>query len=260
MISEGELVVSYSLASTVANRFSHKTHETHIKNNRWDPITGTGSAGMSTVMGMANATKEMIFDPYKEIKRSQSDESVHPARVAGRAATAGAKGFGKFNMTFLKGAVVDFPLAVTEGFHAVPKLYGEEIKSHGEVTDIKSGFTVAGRNFAHGMCDGFSDLFVRPYENTKKEGAVGFAKGIGKGLVGFTSKTASASLGLFAYPGSGICKSIRYAANPGNRRDVKLRKIQEGEYLVRSSAMDKDDGDIIDFFRQLTRKGEGPLR
>jgi hypothetical protein len=253
MISAGKLSIE-RFASIVADQSSHQTHQTLIKNNRWDPVTGTGSACMSVVMGMANSTKDMLYNPYKEIKRSRHEEPVHPARAAGRAATAGAKGFGKFNLAFLKGTVVDFPLAVAEGFRAVPKLYGEEVKSYGEVTDIKSGFTVAGRNFAHGMYDGFSDLFVRPYEDAKKEGAVGLAKGLGKGVIGFTSKTASASLGLVAYPGSGICKSIRYVANPGNRRDVKLRKLHEGEYILRHSAMERDHLDIINDFRLLTKK------
>jgi hypothetical protein len=253
MISAGELSIE-RFAFIVADQPSHQTHQTLIKNNRWDPVTGTGSACMSIVMGMTNSTEHMLYDPYREIKRSRHEEPVHPARVAGRAVTAGAKGFGKFNLTFSKSTVVEFPLAVAEGFCAVPKLYGEEVKSYREVTDIKSGFTVAGRNFTHGMYDGFSDLFVRPYEDTKKECVVGLVKGLGKGIIGFTSKTASASLGLVAYPGSGICKSIRYVANPGNRRDVRLRKLHEGEYLLRHSAMDRDHFDIINDFRLLTKE------
>ena len=51
-------------------------------------------------------------------------------------------------ISMYKGLIVDLRLVTTEGFRNVPKLYGEEVKNHGEVTGVVSGFQVAGKNFA----------------------------------------------------------------------------------------------------------------
>lgn len=203
---------------------------------------------------MGRATTNMIYEPYKELHREKTEgtsNASHTTVTAGRMAGAAAKGFGRFNAALFKGAVVDLPLAAAEGFRAVPRLYGEEVKDHGEVTDVQSGFGKAGKNFAFGMADGFSDLFVRPIEEAKKDGALGFARGIGKGVLGFTSKTASAAVGIVAYPGEGICKSIRHAVHSTNRRDVKARKMSEGAFLAHRSGLDVDATGIINAFEVL---------
>lgn len=198
----------------------------------------------------------MLYSPFKELNRPRTEgtsDAAHNAATAGKMVAASARGFGKFNMALFKGSIVDLPLAAAEGFRAVPKLYGEEVKDHGEVTNIQSGFGKAGKNFASGMYDGFSDLFVKPYEDAKKDGAVGFAKGLGKGILGFTSKTASATVGIVAYPGEGICKSIRHAVLSGNRRDIKARKMNEGAYLARRSKLNEVNS-IISTFELLMRE------
>lgn len=203
---------------------------------------------------MGKATAGMLIDPYKELGRAKPEgtsDGAHNAATAGRFAAAGAKGFGRFNAALFKGAIVDLPLATAEGFRAVPKLYGGEVRDHGEVTGIQSGFGKAGKNFAFGMADGFSDLFVKPVEDAKKDGAKGFAKGLGKGVLGFTSKTVSAAVGIVAYPGEGICKSLRYAVHSGTRRDIKARKMNEGQYLAQRSALSKEASGIINAFELL---------
>lgn len=204
----------------------------------------------------------MLYNPLQELNRSKTEGTSDAARnaaTAGRMATASAKSFGKFNVALFKGTIVDLPLAAAEGFRAVPKLYGEEVKDHGEVTNMQSGFGKAGKNFAFGMYDGFSDLFVKPYEDAKKDGAVGFAKGLGKGLLGFTSKTASAAVGIVAYPGEGICKSIRHAVRSGNRRDIRARKMNEGAYLARRSKLNEEVNGIINAF-ELLRNQQGQVK
>ena len=76
-------------------------------------------------------------------------------------AAASVKKFGRLNMTVLKGLGVDIPYACVEGFRAVPKLYGEEIKDYGDIKDWSSGFEVAGKNFANGIVEGVTDLWKK---------------------------------------------------------------------------------------------------
>ncbi|KAF2829543.1 UDP-Glycosyltransferase/glycogen phosphorylase [Ophiobolus disseminans] len=236
-----------------ADLTNHETEPITIVNNRWDPVTSTGSACFSIVGNMGTSTKSALVDPFIEMQRSDA-EGATGAVTAKRMVTTSAKGFGKFVTSFYKGVIVDMPLATTEGFRNLPKLYGEEVKNHGEVTGVLSGFQVAGKNFAHGIVDGFSDPLLQTYKQGQKEGALGYAKGFGKGMAGFVSKTSSAVVGIVAYPGDGICKSIRHAAHRSTRRDLRARKLLEGEYLVTKS--DIDVRSIIETFGRLRMEGK----
>ncbi|PSN74344.1 putative sterol glucosyltransferase [Corynespora cassiicola Philippines] len=229
----------------------YATHPLAITHTRWDPITSTSSAGLSTVHGMTKSATGLLIDPYDQIKNSKEDSSA--LSTAGKIAGGTAKNFGKFNMHFFKGAIVDLPYAAAEGFRAVPRLYGEEVQDHGQVKDWKSGFGVAGKSFTHGVAGGASDLFVKPFQEAKKEGALGFVKGIGKGTLGFTSKTASAVLGLVAYPGQGLCKSIRTLAKSETRRMIASKRSGEGRFLA-ATAGAKEVKRVLDGFEGLNRE------
>ncbi len=108
-----------------------------------------------------------------------------------RAALGSASGVGGLFHHFYKGMLLDMPLAATEGLRAVPKLYGGEVAERGAITDWKSGAIVAGTNFQEGVVGGFTDLVREPVEGGRQEGAMGVVKGVGKGLVGMTTKVTS---------------------------------------------------------------------
>lgn len=119
------------------------------------------------------------------------------------------------------------PLATTEGFHALPRLWGDEVADYGTVTNVSSGFVVAGKSFALGIGDGFRDLARQPAEGMAKEGGWGAAKGVAKGSASLLSKTLAGSLGLVAYPGLGITKSL-WAVTHGET-GVRVAKARRGE-------------------------------
>jgi UDP:flavonoid glycosyltransferase YjiC (YdhE family) len=245
---------------------NHESAPFIITNQRWDPVTSTTSACVGIVGDMGMAAKGMVVDPFIEHKRpiasssaSTSSQAAHGAVVAGRMASDVAKSFGKFVGAFYKGVIVDLPLATTEGFRNMPKLYGEEVKDHGEVTDALSGFQVGGKNFVHGIADGFSDPFRQTYEGGKKEGAIGYAKGFGKGMAGFVSKTSAAAVGIVAYPGDGIVKSLKYLAKSGTRKKIRATKLVESEWLSGKSEADVDVIKLIGEFEKL-RQGKGKER
>lgn len=112
-------------------------------------------------------------------------------KTTGLAVGASSKSLGKTVGHFYKGMLVDMPLAASEGLRAVPRLYGDEVKDHGDVRDWKSGAMFAGKNFTHGMSEGFSGLFTQPYKGGQQEGAKGVMKGLAKGTLGMTTKVSS---------------------------------------------------------------------
>ncbi|KAJ6015229.1 hypothetical protein N7540_009820 [Penicillium herquei] len=193
-----------------------------IKNQRWDPVTGTASSILHTGTSILKATGDIVYRPYQELRRipkSQSDLTVQGAsnsrsasivssrsessltvsnankmsalKATGAAVGGSAKSVGKVLGYWYKGMLIDMPLAASEGLRAVPRLYGDEVKDHGPVKDWKSGASFAGKNFVHGMADGLSDIFVQPYKGGQEEGAKGVAKGVAKGAIGATTKVSS---------------------------------------------------------------------
>jgi UDP:flavonoid glycosyltransferase YjiC (YdhE family) len=244
---------------------NHEPAPFTITNQRWDPVTSTTSACVGIVGDMGMAAKEMVVDPFTGHHRPVASSSATASSnskpkgtvVAGRMAGDVAKGFGKFVGAFYKGVIVDLPLATTEGFRNVPKLYGEEVRDHGEVTDALSGFAVGGKNFVYGIAEGFSDPFRQTYEGGKKEGAVGYAKGFGKGMAGFVSKTSAAAVGIVAYPGDGIVKSLKYLAKSGTRKQIRAAKLVESEWMGRKSEADPNILELIREFGRLRGEREG---
>lgn len=109
-------------------------------------------------------------------------------------ALASASGVGDFFKHYTKGFLLDMPLAFAEGSRAVPKLYGGEVADYGTVKDWKSGLLVSGKSLTLGIGEGFADLVVQPYKGAKEKGVAGGITGVGKGLLGFSTKVSSGKL------------------------------------------------------------------
>jgi hypothetical protein len=191
----------------------------------------------------------------------------------GAAAVACASSLGHILTLHTKGVFVDVPLATTEGLRAIPRLYGQEVRDHGPIRDWKSGAEVAGKNFAYGMTEGIVDLFVEPVRGGRQEGALGVAKGLGKGLVSFGTKIPSgksiqiikimaynlhlilAGLGLLAYTGQGIYKSMRRATRAERRHAIKDALQAEGQHLL-NARYDRESliAHVLDTFRSRLQK------
>ena len=162
---------------------------------------------------------------------SSRSASKQPS-IGGQAAAAGAKSIGSVAPRALKGMLVDIPLALTEGLNSVPSHYGDKRRDNGKVTGIGSGFAVAGKTFAWGFVDGLSGLVTEPYKDTKKSGAKGIATGLGKGAVGLVTKSGAGMFGVFAYPASGIAKSLRSVTHTRSRKAVEAARRIEGDWIL----------------------------
>ncbi|KEY74321.1 hypothetical protein S7711_00477 [Stachybotrys chartarum IBT 7711] len=260
----------------------------HIENKRWDPVTSTTSAFISTNKNMVQGATGIFVKPvmkYRSIaaqRTSGSDatqctsETATPSTASpshelsdgsqvprgnkqdsvattGAVAAASLSGLGGFFKSFGKGFVVDIPLATTEGLRNVPRLYGEQVESHEAITDWKSGVNVAGKNFVSGMAGGFSDLVTQPYKGAREGGVVGGAVGLGKGLLGFGTKVVSSPLGLVTYSFQGIYQSLRRLTSRTDHL-ISRRRMMEGEYLLRKArAEEADDVEdtVIRVYREL---------
>lgn len=75
---------------------------------------------------------------------SGGDRSRSPQPFTLDAAFGTGKGVARIAGSGLK-APMDFTMAVTKGFHNVPRMFGEEVRTPGRVTGIKSGLRTAGK-------------------------------------------------------------------------------------------------------------------
>jgi hypothetical protein len=228
-----------------------------IEPTRWDPISGGASAVMATSVDMARSITGMVTKPMEErrIQRFRSEQRkgkdgasstsstsekgyAKPQKdggpVAAKMAGASVKSIANIFPTALKGMVVDFPLAITEGLKTVPAHYGGNVRDHGPVTGAKSGAVVAGKTFAWGMVDGVSDLFVQPYKGARDDGVVGAVKGLSKGAMNLVTKSGAGMFGVLAYNSQGIAKSVRSAFHGTTRKIVAEERRKEGEWLLKT--------------------------
>lgn len=196
---------------------------------------------------MAHATAGIILDPYKEYRRhrAQSQSQDNPSLQSPpdtnttnteahtkKLALVAANSIGKLLGRPSRGALIDLPLAAVEGMRAVPRIYGDELTAHDKVTDWKSGGVAAWSTFSHGLYEGITDIFIHTYHGKKEQGAVGVAKGMMKGFVGFTAKTGAATVGLIAYPNQGIYRSLRTAVRTGLAKKIEQARWAEVGYLM----------------------------
>lgn len=184
---------------------------------------------------------------------SNTTERKKPNRNA-EASLAATKavgiGFGRTTGAISK-TIVDLPLAFTEGLHNVPHLYGEEVRDYGAVTDFKTGSTKGMKSFAYGMWDGYTGLFVKPYEGAKQDGALGFAKGLAKGTSGFLTHNGAAMLGLWAYPAQGVYKSINALTMTGTQGGIMKARKELGEWMAAKESRSPETQRVLSTFDKV---------
>ena len=106
-------------------------------------------------------------------------------------------------------APMDLTLAFSQGLHNAPKLYGDTtVRVPHRISGIQSGLRAAGEEFTFGIYDGITGLITQPYQGAKKGGAVGFVKGMGRGIGGFVLKDLAAVTGPLGYTMKGIHKEM----------------------------------------------------
>jgi len=125
-------------------------------------------------------------------------------------------------------APIDLSLAVAQGFHNAPRLYGDStVRRPTRITGYKSGLKAAGKEFVFGIYDGVTGLVVQPYTGARDHGAVGLVKGVGMGFFGFILKDLGAVIGPFGYTFKGLHKEISRRKQP--TRFIRKARVLQGQ-------------------------------
>ena len=146
--------------------------------------------------------------------RHLTDKHVDKAGVASSLAAGAGQGLARTGKAIAR-APVDISVALAQGFHNAPRLWGDEtVRTPRRITGMKSALRAAREELIYGVSDGVSGLAWQPYHGAKEDGALGFVKGIGKGVGGFILKDLAALAGVPAYTLKGIQKELRKGSQP----------------------------------------------
>lgn len=133
---------------------------------------------------------------------------------------------------------MDLSLAIAQGFHNAPRLYGDStVRTPIRVSGIQSGLKAAGSEFVFGIYDGVTGLWLQPYRGAKENGAVGFIQGVGKGFGGFILKDLAAIIGPFGYTLKGVHKELVKGKKQKLTHFIRTAKQLQGKQEL--SALDE---------------------
>lgn len=119
------------------------------------------------------------------------DCASSPVAITLESALDAGKGVSRIVTTGVK-SPMNFCLGLARGFRNAPRLYNDDtVRPQEKVTDLASGFKVAGKEFGFGFYDGLTGLVTQPLKGAEKEGGIGLLKGIGKGIGGLVLKPAA---------------------------------------------------------------------
>lgn len=156
----------------------------------------------------------------RQVPATLNDKARPDYEVVETIARASGKSAGKMISSAFRGVLVDLPLATAEGFRYLPRLWGGEVNHYGDVTDWQSGGLVAGKSVVCGMGGGLRDVVMHPLNGARSGGMLGAAKGLGSGAGSLVSATLGAGVGVVAYPGQGIAKSLHSAMHGRTVRHI----------------------------------------
>ncbi|KAI1261923.1 glycosyltransferase family 1 protein [Xylariaceae sp. FL1019] len=219
-----------------------------IRHKDWNDFEGPGEPVSGIVGSLIGTVGDFIGGvaglPYRFVKTSNDHaEQRKKKKIKGKSKIAGSggtetpgipgaqtdyfddlqEGVGKSGRAIAR-APLDLSLAIAQGFHNAPRLYGDTtVRPLTRVTGMKSGLKAARDGFVYGIYDGFTGIIILPVHGAKEDGVKGAIMGVGMGLLGFVLKDLAALFGPVAYTLLGVSKEI----SGGNKRLVRhLRRAR----------------------------------
>jgi len=145
----------------------------------------------------------------------------------------------------------DLHLAIAQGFHNAPRLWGDAtVRKPIRITGFKSGCRAAGRELVLGVWDGCTGLVTQPIGDWKDADTLptklgGLGVGFGKGIGGFVLKNLSAAIAPPAFIGKGFIKYVeKKAQDSGSKGFIRKVHIIQGQRdLLALQNQERDDKD-----------------
>jgi hypothetical protein len=218
--------VPYRMAKATKRREKKKQKKQAKQAKSRSGADGNGKKGDQTPQVETITTNALHHTATRDTTPSTAE---NPAEELALQVGRGAKK----SATALACAPVDLSIALAQGFHNAPRLYGDDtVRRPPRVTGFRSGLKAARYEFVYGIYDGWTGIVRLPIRGARDGGVLGFVKGVGMGLTGFVLKDLAALIGPVGYTLKGLVKQAERGRQP--IKFVRRARIVQGQRQFRA--------------------------
>lgn len=242
--SDASILSSDRARASMIDASSHQTSDQYFCQSRIPLLKAPalGKERASTTDGSSHETSSQNSNQSRPpmLKASPPRKEKHDMMRPTGPHTS--KGLGRTPKALVQGPM-NISTALTQGSRNIAKAWGDDtFRPLPKITGFVTGATAAGTEFGLGWYEGVTGIVTQPWNGAKKEGAVGFAKGVGKGLGGAFVHPLAGSLGILSYTMKGVHKELQKLYR-GSVQDyiIASRTAQGYEEWLQSSDAEKED-------------------
>ncbi|KDR84988.1 hypothetical protein GALMADRAFT_233521 [Galerina marginata CBS 339.88] len=180
---------------------------------------------------VSSGVADIFYEPFQGV-------IVHGNRELGVGIAKGAASFVKKTVFGVSDSVTKFTSSVGKGLSAAT--FDSEYQARRRMNQRRNkprhaiyGVTAGGEAFASSVTSAMEGVFMKPIEGAESEGALGFFKGVGKGLVGAVTKPVVGVFDLASNVSEGIRNTTTVFDNPERDR-VRLPRLVSADGVLRS--------------------------
>ncbi|CAD0112540.1 unnamed protein product [Aureobasidium uvarum] len=196
-----------------------------------EPISGAGGALIKTGAGIARGVGMVPTSVAKNIKKREEQQEPLAQELAEEFGDAFLESGGA-----LASMPLDLGLAIGQGFHNAPRLYGDaSVRKPIRITGMHSGSRAAGQELFYGIYDAWTGLVTQPMHGwqdgkTKTNKFTGLGIGCARGIGGFVLKDISAIITPPFFLAQGVRKEItKRMGGPGTTSFIRRAHIIQGQ-------------------------------
>ncbi|KAL2129906.1 hypothetical protein VTI74DRAFT_7149 [Chaetomium olivicolor] len=248
--------VPYRIGKSVKKREEKKKKQK--KEKKEAAQSGEGGKQDSQSNGIAGQTDSSQAEPPHvetttthaiDRRGTSSTIAANPAEEVIRQVGRGARK----SASALARTPVDLSLALAQGFHNAPRLYGDDtVRRPTRVTGIRSGLRAARHEFVYGIYDGWTGVVRLPVRGARNDGVRGFVTGVGMGLTGFVLKDIAAIIGPVGYTLKGVVKQAERRRQPV--KFIRKARVVQGQREINAlpqSERNERTKEVVDGWRLM---------
>jgi vacuolar protein sorting-associated protein 13A/C len=180
---------------------------------------------------ISSGVADIFYEPYQGLVKSDRPEDL------GIGIAKGASSFVKKSVFGFSDSMAKFTGSMSKGLSAatLDKEFQDQrrnTRSRNRPKHALYGITAGGNAFASSLASGLGGLARHPIQGAEKEGALGFVKGVGKGLLGVPTKAAIGAFDLASNMAEGVRNTTTVFDQEGLDR-VRLTRFIGQDGVVR---------------------------
>jgi vacuolar protein sorting-associated protein 13A/C len=181
---------------------------------------------------ISSGVADIFYEPYQGLVKSDRPEDL------GIGIAKGASSFVKKSVFGFSDSMAKFTGSMSKGLSAatMDKEFQNQrrnTRSRNRPKHALYGITAGGNAFASSLASGLGGLARHPIQGAEKEGAFGFVKGVGKGLLGVPTKAAIGAFDLASNMAEGVRNTTTVFDQEGLDR-VRLTRFIGTDGIVRT--------------------------